>query len=133
MRAVMGLLPASASVSGAVCWKGIDLLAAGEESMRQRRWREIGIVVQNAMNALNPVQTIGSQIAEPLVLHGLATASAARRHAADLLGLVGRGCASCWTFTTSYRSTPRWPSSTAFSPTSFARPGETLGRAGGIC
>jgi len=53
------------------------------------RWVDIAIVFQGAMNALNPVRTIGSQIVEALELHGRATGSAARAHTAELLESVG--------------------------------------------
>jgi oligopeptide/dipeptide ABC transporter ATP-binding protein len=87
--AVLGLLPPTASVSGRVLLEGKDLLAAGEDSVRPHRWVDIAIVFQGAMNALNPVRTIGSQIVEALELHGRATGQAARARTADLLESVG--------------------------------------------
>ena len=87
--AVLGLLPPTASVSGKVLLEGKDLLAHGEDSVRPHRWVDIAIVFQGAMNALNPVRTIGSQIVEALELHGRATGSAARAQSADLLESVG--------------------------------------------
>jgi ABC-type glutathione transport system ATPase component len=59
--AIMGLLPSSASVSGRVLLEGDDILAGGEEAIRPHRWVDIAIVFQGAMNALNPVYTIGSR------------------------------------------------------------------------
>jgi peptide/nickel transport system ATP-binding protein len=87
--AVLGLLPPTASVSGKVLLEGKDLLAHGEDSVRPHRWVDIAIVFQGAMNALNPVRTIGSQIVEALELHGRATGQAARARTADLLESVG--------------------------------------------
>ena len=87
--AVLGLLPPTASVSGKVFLEGKDLLAHGEDSVRPHRWVDIAIVFQGAMNALNPVRTIGSQIVEALELHGRATGSAARAQSANLLESVG--------------------------------------------
>jgi peptide/nickel transport system ATP-binding protein len=87
--AVLGLLPPTASVSGKVRLEGKDLLAHGEESVLPHRWVDIAIVFQGAMNALNPVRTIGSQIVEALELHGRATGSAARAQSANLLESVG--------------------------------------------
>ena len=87
--AVLGLLPPTASVSGKVRLEGKDLLAQGEESVLPHRWVDIAIVFQGAMNALNPVRTIGSQIVEALELHGRATGSAARAQTANLLESVG--------------------------------------------
>jgi peptide/nickel transport system ATP-binding protein len=87
--AMMGLLPPSASVAGEVRIGGEDLLAGGEERMRAHRWQEIAMVFQGAMNAFNPVQTIGDQIAEPMELHGVARGRAARTRVGELLELVG--------------------------------------------
>ena len=74
---------------GKVLLEGKDLLADGEDSVRPHRWVDIAIVFQGAMNALNPVRTIGSQIVEALELHGRATGSAARAQSVDLLESVG--------------------------------------------
>ena len=87
--AVLGLLPPTSSVSGKVLLEGKDLLAEGEDSVFPHRWVDIAIVFQGAMNALNPVRTIGSQIVEALELHGRATGQAARARTADLLESVG--------------------------------------------
>jgi peptide/nickel transport system ATP-binding protein len=87
--ALMGLLPSSASVSGRVLLEGEDVLAKGEETVSPHRWRDIAMVFQGAMNAFNPVKTIGSQIVEPMELHGVASGQAARAQAAELLELVG--------------------------------------------
>ena len=57
--------------------------------MRRYRWREISIVFQGAMNALNPVQRIGHQIAEPIEKRLGQSRADAERHALELLDLVG--------------------------------------------
>ena len=67
--AIMGLLPSSASVSGRVLLEGRDILAGGEAAMRPHRWVDIAIVFQGAMNALNPVRTVGQQIIEAIEHH----------------------------------------------------------------
>jgi oligopeptide/dipeptide ABC transporter ATP-binding protein len=87
--ALMGLLPPSASVRGEVRVNGVDIMAGGEETMRPHRWKEVAMVFQGAMNALNPVQRVGTQIIEPMELHGIATGDAAKRRAGELLELVG--------------------------------------------
>ncbi len=87
--ALMGLLPSSASVAGRVLLDGEDVLAKGEETVAPHRWRDIAMVFQGAMNAFNPVKTVGSQIVEPMELHGIASGRAARAQAAELLELVG--------------------------------------------
>jgi peptide/nickel transport system ATP-binding protein len=87
--ALMGLLPPSASASGRVLLEGEDVLAGGEASMRPHRWTDVAIVFQGAMNALNPVRTIGSQIVEAIELHGRAKREAARLQTGELLESVG--------------------------------------------
>ncbi len=87
--ALMGLLPPSASVSGQVLLDDEDILAGGEESLRPHRWTDIAMVFQGAMNALNPVRRVGSQIVEPMELHDVASGDAARKHAGELLEMVG--------------------------------------------
>jgi peptide/nickel transport system ATP-binding protein len=87
--ALMGLLPPSASVAGSVLLDGKDVLARGEETARPHRWRDVAMVFQGAMNAFNPVKTIGDQIVEPMELHGVAEGREARRRAAELLERVG--------------------------------------------
>ena len=86
---VMGLLPPSATVSGQVLLGGQDIMAGGEATIRPHRWRDIAMVFQGAMNAFNPVQTIGRQIAEPMRLHSALSRKAARARAGELLELVG--------------------------------------------
>jgi oligopeptide/dipeptide ABC transporter ATP-binding protein len=87
--AALGLLPPSASVAGRVLLDGTDVLAGGEESIRPHRWKDVAIVFQGAMNALNPVRTIGSQIVEALELHAVAEGASARMRTAELLEEVG--------------------------------------------
>jgi len=86
---MMGLLPPNASVAGRVLLDGVDMLAGGEPTIRRRRWVDIAIVFQGAMNALNPVRTVGSQIVEALELHQLANGAVARRRVGELLEQVG--------------------------------------------
>jgi peptide/nickel transport system ATP-binding protein len=87
--AIMGLLPPSASVAGRIMIDGKDILAGGEPAMRPHRWVDIAIVFQGAMNALNPVRTIGEQIVESLELHNRAKGTVARARTAELLEAVG--------------------------------------------
>jgi peptide/nickel transport system ATP-binding protein len=87
--ALMGLLPPGATLAGEVRIDGVNILAGGESSVRPHRWTDLAMVFQGAMNALNPVRRVGDQIAEPIRLHGLAPASAARKRAGELLDLVG--------------------------------------------
>ncbi|WP_033288893.1 ABC transporter ATP-binding protein [Amycolatopsis jejuensis] len=92
--ALMGLLPPTATVAGRVCIDGTEILSGGEESVRGHRWRDIAMVFQGAMNALNPVKTVGWQIAEPMIAHGFARRAKARERTRELLELVGIPAAS---------------------------------------
>ena len=87
---LLRLLPGNAKVvSGSVRLFGIDLAQKSETALRRYRWREISIIFQGAMNALNPVQRVGDQIAEPIVERlGLSRPDADKR-ARELLELVG--------------------------------------------
>jgi peptide/nickel transport system ATP-binding protein len=68
----------------------VDLLAAGEAELRVLRWSQISVVMQSAMNALNPVLSIGSQLTDVLRAHRPAMGKAERRaRAAQLLAMVG--------------------------------------------
>jgi peptide/nickel transport system ATP-binding protein len=89
MLTVMGLLPPNASVSGAVRLQGENILERGEETVSPHRWTDVAMVFQGAMNAFNPVQTVGSQIEEPMQLHDVAEGRAARRQVEELLERVG--------------------------------------------
>jgi peptide/nickel transport system ATP-binding protein len=86
---LLGLLPPSASVAGRVLLNGVDMLARGEETIRPHRWVDLAIVFQGAMNALNPVKTVGSQIVEVLELHERARGREARARTGELLESVG--------------------------------------------
>jgi peptide/nickel transport system ATP-binding protein len=89
LLALMGLLPPSAQVSGSVRVNGEELLAGGEDALRPHRWTDVAMVFQGAMNALNPVKTVGAQIVEPMRFHGTASGDDAETHAGELLELVG--------------------------------------------
>jgi peptide/nickel transport system ATP-binding protein len=87
--ALMGLLPPTASVSGRIMLESVDLLEHGEQTMSPHRWKDIAMVFQGAMNAFDPVERIGEQIAEPMELHGVATAKEAAVRVRELLVTVG--------------------------------------------
>jgi peptide/nickel transport system ATP-binding protein len=67
--AVLRLLPPTAAVSGSVLMDGEELLGLREEAMRRRRGREIAMIFQEPMTALNPVMPVGAQIAEAVSAH----------------------------------------------------------------
>ena len=88
--AIPRLLPPTASVDGIVRFDGTDIAALPEQAMEDVRWKGISVVFQGAMNALNPVQTVASQIAEPIHRHerGVPQTEVDRR-VEELLDLVG--------------------------------------------
>jgi peptide/nickel transport system ATP-binding protein len=87
--AVMGLLPAQARTSGQVVFEGRDLLALPERALCKLRGRRFAMVFQEPMTALNPVKTIGFQLAEGLRWHFGLGRGAAEARAVKLLDRVG--------------------------------------------
>jgi len=68
--ALMGLLPPNGSVrKGRILLEGRNILTMSDEEKRHIRWREMAMIFQAAMNALNPVQRVGDQIAEAIRVH----------------------------------------------------------------
>ena len=84
-RALLGLLPAHARVTGSVRFHDEELLAATPRRMRQVRGGRIGLVFQDALAALDPVYTVGDQLVEALLAHQRVSRQAARARAAELL------------------------------------------------
>ena len=75
-------------VGGQVLWQGRDLVMAGPEEMRTIRAKEIAIIFQEPMTSLNPVYSVGEQIAESLRLHEGLSRKAAMDRAVEMLALV---------------------------------------------
>ena len=86
---VLGLAPAGAALSGAVRLAGEDLLTKDEAGLRAVRGRDIGMVFQEPMTALNPLRSIGDQVAETVRLHRRASRAEALAVAARTLTRVG--------------------------------------------
>lgn len=86
---VMRLLPDGFAASGRVTFDGIDLLAAPEAAMNRLRGNEIGMVFQEPMTALNPVKTIGEQVAEGIRWHTGVGRAEAEAQAIRILDRVG--------------------------------------------
>ena len=63
------LTPPAQTVGGSVLFDGVDLTKLSPEELRQRRWRDISVVMQSAMNALNPTLSIGAQLADTCRAH----------------------------------------------------------------
>lgn len=83
------LAPGVKILGGQVLLEGEDVLQKSSREMCDVRGRRIAMIYQNPMSSLNPVLTIGAQLAEAMTIHGRASRSAARRRSADLLGDVG--------------------------------------------
>ena len=86
--ALMGLLPSGATVAGSIRFNGQELVDLPDTAMCQLRGNRIGMVFQEPMTALNPLHTVGAQVAEPLRLHRGLDRSAARAEALRLLERV---------------------------------------------
>jgi peptide/nickel transport system ATP-binding protein len=90
VSAVAGLLPRGAHVSsGSVRFKGEDLRSASRHRLSELRGREIAMVFQDSLTSLNPVIRVGDQVREPLLLHHLASSTAAGAEALETLRSVG--------------------------------------------
>jgi peptide/nickel transport system ATP-binding protein len=88
-QAVLRILrPPAVITGGAVLVGERDVLSLGRQEIEKLRWREASLVFQSAMNALNPVMTVGAQIADVLVAHGR-DVKTSREEPASLLELVG--------------------------------------------
>jgi peptide/nickel transport system ATP-binding protein len=87
---LMRLLPASGRIThGEINFHGRDLLDLSERQMAAVRWKEMAMIFQGAMNALNPVRSIGDQIAEAIRLHTAADRGGVNRRVGEILDLVG--------------------------------------------
>jgi peptide/nickel transport system ATP-binding protein len=87
---VLRLYPKSAKVSGEVLLEDEDILSMSWGRLRAARWGEAAVVFQGALHSLNPIQRIGKQLAEPILLHDKsANAKSAASKVTDLLGQVG--------------------------------------------
>ncbi|SFH63708.1 dipeptide ABC transporter ATP-binding protein [Albimonas pacifica] len=88
--AINGLLAANGRIArGSILFEGRDLAQATPAELRAVRGRGIGLVPQDPMSNLNPIQRVGRQIAEALSVHGLMRGAAAWSRAVELLDMVG--------------------------------------------
>ncbi|MBC5763110.1 ABC transporter ATP-binding protein [Ramlibacter albus] len=89
VMALMGLLPENAKVTGSIRFDGEELVGKSDRAMCEIRGDRIGMIFQEPMTALNPVHTVGDQVAEPLRLHRDMSRAQARAEAVRLLDRVG--------------------------------------------
>lgn len=88
---IMGLLPPKVAnvISGSIELDGNDLLKMTDRQLRKVRGKRVSMIFQDPMTALNPVKTVGDQIAEVVLLHDRCSKAEALRRAQEMLGMVG--------------------------------------------
>ena len=86
--ALMGLLPPTARVSGSICFETQELVGAAEDSLCRLRGNRMAMIFQEPMTALNPLHTVGAQVAEPLRQHRNMGKAESRAEALRLLERV---------------------------------------------
>ncbi|MCM2474644.1 ABC transporter ATP-binding protein [Rhizobium sp. CG5] len=89
-NAIMGLLSSAITVThGSILFKGMDLIRTEEKTLRTLRGRAVSIIFQDPLSALNPLMTIGDQIAEVMEAHDVGTSESRAAKILDLLNEVG--------------------------------------------
>jgi peptide/nickel transport system ATP-binding protein len=83
------LIPPARVTGGEVIFKGRNMVQMSGKLLRATRWREYSVVMQSAMNALNPVKTVGSQYADALRAHGTTSKESVRERSREVMSLVG--------------------------------------------
>jgi ABC-type glutathione transport system ATPase component len=83
------LSPPAEIVSGSVMFKGRNLVGLTDESLTAIRWKDMSVVMQSAMNALNPVKSIGAQFKDAMRAHGVTSAQEIASRSAEVLKMVG--------------------------------------------
>jgi peptide/nickel transport system ATP-binding protein len=83
------LSPPALLVGGRVTFKGRDMVGLTGEALRSLRWHDYSVVMQSAMNALNPVMTIAAQYDDAMRAHGIGQAAQIRARSREVLALVG--------------------------------------------
>src|SRR5690606_10026173 len=87
---VMGLLPSIIRVTGGdITFKGTSVVRAGERELRQMRGRTVSIIFQDPLSALNPLMTVGDQIAEVMQAHDVGNRESRNSKVLELLHEVG--------------------------------------------
>ena len=87
--ALMGLLPASATITGTAKFGGTDLISASQAEIRHFRGNSVSMIFQDPMTSLNPVYSVGDQLAEAVRVHQRVPMRQAKEMAVEALDLVG--------------------------------------------
>ena len=90
-RSILQILPVPPAkvLGGQILYEGEDILAKSEKEMRMIRGNKIAMIFQDPMTALNPIEKVGSQIAEAIKQHNKISSSESERRASDMLEMVG--------------------------------------------
>ena len=86
---MLGLLPSTARMSGSATVNGVQMVNASNKTMRSIRGRQVAMIFQDPLSALNPVYRIGDQIVEMIRTHQHVSKAEAHAHAVELLNIVG--------------------------------------------
>jgi peptide/nickel transport system ATP-binding protein len=83
------LAPPAAIIAGSVVFKGENMVGLTDNQLAAVRWRDMSVVMQSAMNALNPVKSIGAQLKDAMKAHGVTSADEIAGRSAEVLRMVG--------------------------------------------
>jgi len=83
------LNPPAIVTSGSVVFKGVNMVGMTDKQLMAVRWRDLSVVMQSAMNALNPVKSIEAQFADAMRAHGVASKAEIAERSAEVLKMVG--------------------------------------------
>jgi peptide/nickel transport system ATP-binding protein len=83
------LVPPAAVTGGSVTFKGRDMVGLTDSQLAAVRWKDLSLVMQSAMNALNPVKSIGAQFRDAMRAHGVTSGSEIAGRSAEVLKMVG--------------------------------------------
>jgi peptide/nickel transport system ATP-binding protein len=83
------LAPPAQITTGSVTFKGTNLVGLTDKQLSAVRWKDMSVVMQSAMNALNPVKSIGAQFKDVLKAHGKPSSQDIRERSAEVLRMVG--------------------------------------------
>jgi peptide/nickel transport system ATP-binding protein len=83
------LAPPAVITGGSVVFKGTNMVGMADDQLAAIRWRDLSVVMQSAMNALNPVKSIGSQFQDAMRAHGVRSAKEIAGRSVEVLRMVG--------------------------------------------